>query len=214
MERTMTAEREKIAQQEKLITEKLAYPSGRFMKTVYKTPIVLYRMGMGAFVGRLFMIMTTTGRRSGLPRRTAVEYHQHDGRKYVMVGWERSDWYQNILANPLMTIQTCAGVEHVRARRLETDEDYRAAWDVAVESTPIQAIMKMSGVEMTRDDFVAQKDRFILLTFDPTGEPAPPPLEADLKWVPSVVLNIVGTFVIQRAIRRWLKSRKEKQHVT
>jgi hypothetical protein len=79
---------------EKLLTESLAYPSGAPMKYVYKLPIVLYRLGLGALVGQLFMILTTTGRKSGLPRRTAIEFHQHKGRKYVMVGWKKSDWYQ------------------------------------------------------------------------------------------------------------------------
>ncbi len=195
---------------DKLITEQLAYPAQSSMKYVYKTPILLYRMGLGKVVGRLFMIMTTTGRKSGLPRRTAIEFHQHAGRKYVMVGWRQSDWYQNILANPLVTIQTADGIEQVRARRLESDADYSEAWNVAVKSTPIRAIMKLMGISMTHDEFVAQKDRFILLTFDRTDEATPPPLEPDLKWVPSVVLNIVGTFVVQAMIGRWIKRRREQ----
>jgi deazaflavin-dependent oxidoreductase (nitroreductase family) len=199
-----------IAEQEKLITEKLPYPSGSVMKYVYKTPILLYRLGLGAYVGRLFMIMTTTGRKSGLPRRTAIEFHERAGRKYVMVGWTQSDWYQNLLANPVMTIQTASGVERVRARRLETDEEYREAWDVAAESRSIKAIMDMSGIHMTRESFVAQKHRFVLLTFDPTDESAPEPLEADLKWVVPLVLNIVGTLILQRAVRRWIKSRRAR----
>jgi hypothetical protein len=128
-----------------------------------------------------------------------------------MVGWMQSDWYKNILSNPLLTIQTAEGVEYVCARRLESDQDYIEAWNVAVKSTPIRAIMKLMGISMTRDEFVAQKERFILLTFDRTDEATPPPLEADLKWIPPVMLNIVGTFVAQAAIRRWVHSRRKNR---
>lgn len=192
------------ATSEQLLTEKLPYPSGRLARNLYKTPILLYRLGLGPLIGRLFMIMTTTGRKSGLPRRTAIEYHQYAGRKYVFVGWVQSDWYQNLRANPLMTIQTAADVEAVRARVVESIEEREQAWKVAENSPGIQMAMKLSGVQLTRDEFVTQTERFVIVTFDPTVEPTPPPLEADLKWVPSVILNIVGTFVVQAAIRRWV----------
>jgi deazaflavin-dependent oxidoreductase (nitroreductase family) len=99
-----------------LITERLAYPSGVVMKYVYKIPILLYRLGLGRLIGCQFMIMTTTGRKSGLPRHTAIEYHQRKGRKYVLVGWARSDWYQNLLASPLTTSQTATGTEGAACR--------------------------------------------------------------------------------------------------
>jgi deazaflavin-dependent oxidoreductase (nitroreductase family) len=194
---------------DQLITERLAYPAQSPMKYVYKTPILLYRMGLGKLIGQLFMIMTTTGRKSGLPRRTAVEFHQHAGRKYVMVGWRQSDWYQNILTNPLLTIQTADGIEHVRARRLESDADYIETWNVAVKNTPIRVIMKLMGITMTRDKFVAQKNGFILLTFDHTDEATPPPMDADLTWVPLAILNIAGAFVVQAIIRRSVRARQK-----
>ncbi|NWF70949.1 MAG: nitroreductase family deazaflavin-dependent oxidoreductase [Chloroflexi bacterium] len=192
----------------KFINERLTYPGGSLLKYLYKTPILLYRMGLGPLIGRLFMVMTTVGRKSGLPRRTAIEFHEYGGRKYAFVGWVESDWYKNIMANPLMTIQTAAGVEHVRARRVDSVEDRTAAWNVAEHSPGVQMAMKLSGMTLTREDFVAQKDRFVIITFDPTDEPTPPPLDADLKWLPQVVLNIAGTIIIQAVVRRWLRARK------
>jgi deazaflavin-dependent oxidoreductase (nitroreductase family) len=175
---------------DKLITERLSYPSGVLMKYLYKSPILFYRLGWGFILGRLFMIMTTTGRKSGLPRRTAIEFHEYQGRKYAMVGWEHSDWYQNILAKPLLTIQTAAGVEYVRAKRLITPEELNMAWDVAEQSPFLQFAMRVTGAKLTREDFVAQSGRFILLTFVPTDETTPPPLQADLRWL-SILLILV-----------------------
>ena len=132
---------EPATQKKQLFTENLPYPSGRVMQMVYKSPIWLYRLGLGPLVGRLFMILTTTGRKSGLPRRTAIEFHQRHGRKYVMVGWTAANWYKNILTNPLVTIQTAWGTEHARARRITTIEDLRGAWEVAEQSSIIRGIV-------------------------------------------------------------------------
>jgi deazaflavin-dependent oxidoreductase (nitroreductase family) len=189
----------------KLLTENLPYPSGGVMQMVYRSPIWLYRLGLGPLVGRLFMILTTTGRKSGLPRRTAIEFHQHNGRKYVMVGWRGSDWYKNILANPLVTLQTAWGTEHARARRLTTIEDLEAAWEVAENSPIIRGVLKLTGLSW--ESFVAHQDRFIILTFDPTDEPTPPSLEADLRWVLVVALSISLNVLLQR----WIRARRRRK---
>ncbi|NWG17991.1 MAG: nitroreductase family deazaflavin-dependent oxidoreductase [Chloroflexi bacterium] len=168
---------------EKFITERIPYPSGALMKYLFKLPILFYRMGLGPLVGQMFMVMTTTGRKSGLPRRTAIEFHQYNGRKYVMIGWQDSDWYKNIQANPYITIQTASGTERVYARRLTEDAEYAEAWDFAESSPFMQVVMRLTGTSLTRESFLAQKDRFGLMTFDPTDRPTPPPLENDLAWV-------------------------------
>lgn len=47
------------------------------------------------------MVITHTGRRSGLRRRTPVNYAPIDGDVYCTAGFGAiSDWYRNILANP------------------------------------------------------------------------------------------------------------------
>jgi hypothetical protein len=35
------------------------------VKWLFQSPILLYRLGLGFLVGRLFMVMTTVGRKSG-----------------------------------------------------------------------------------------------------------------------------------------------------
>ncbi|MFN3308074.1 MAG: hypothetical protein ACK44E_02605 [Anaerolineales bacterium] len=59
--------------------ETLPYPKG-LVKLLFKTPILLYRLGLGVLVGRLFMVLTTTGRKSGVARRTAIEFHEFEGK--------------------------------------------------------------------------------------------------------------------------------------
>ena len=52
-------------------------------------------------------------------------------------------------------------------------------------------------------DILAKKDRIYMLTFDPTDEPTPPPLEADLAWVWALVLGAYWLLFGGRRRRRW-----------
>jgi deazaflavin-dependent oxidoreductase (nitroreductase family) len=190
-----------------LPTELLPYPSHPALRALFKSPILLYRLGLGWLAGRLFMILTTTGRKSGLPRRTAIEYHRFLGRKYVMNAYGmKSDWYRNVLADPRVTIQTADGVEHCRARRLTSDAELAEAYGF-VESNPVfRRLIQRLGFEMSREEFLARRDHWWLVTFDPTDDPTPPPLEADLRWVVPVAVwfILIGSFIFLYR-RLWLR---------
>jgi deazaflavin-dependent oxidoreductase (nitroreductase family) len=74
-------------------------PDVRLIKT-------LYALGLGPLVGRLILLLTTTGRKSGLPRVTALQYEEIDGAIYL--GSSRgihADWFQNLVANPCVTVR-------------------------------------------------------------------------------------------------------------
>lgn len=58
---------------QKTWVETMPYPKG-LLKLLFKSPILLYRLGLGLFVGRLFMVLTTIGRKSGKPRRTGCDH--------------------------------------------------------------------------------------------------------------------------------------------
>jgi deazaflavin-dependent oxidoreductase (nitroreductase family) len=52
-------------------------------------------------VGRTVLLLTTVGRRSGLPRVTPLLYDEIDGIIYVgSARGAKADWYQNLRANP------------------------------------------------------------------------------------------------------------------
>lgn len=184
-----------------LQTELLPYPSHPVLRALFKSPILLYRLGLGWLVGRLFMILTTTGRKSGLPRHTAIEYHRLHGRKYVMNAYGmKSDWYRNVVADPRVTIQTADGVDHCRARRLTSDAELIEAYGFVESSPAFRRLIQRLGFEMSRDEFLARKDHWWLVTFDPTDDPTPPPLEADLRWVlPLAAAGVVGGLAMIRS---------------
>ena len=85
-------------------------PPGKALRFGLRLPIWLYRAHLGWLLGDRFLMLTHTGRKSGLPRHTVIEVVQHDKATdtyYVVSGWgEKSDWYQNIHKNPSVTIQS------------------------------------------------------------------------------------------------------------
>ncbi len=176
---------------QKTWVERLPYPTG-FMKWLFKTPTLLYRIGMGFLIGRLFMVLTTTGRKSGQPRRTAIEFHEYKGRNYVFGAWgKQADWLKNIQANPLVTIQTWRGAQSVTARRLTTDAELAEAFEYAMSNPSMRMVLKSVGFELTLEQFLVQKERLIFVTFDPADQTTPEPLKVDLWWVWLVVIAVI-----------------------
>jgi deazaflavin-dependent oxidoreductase (nitroreductase family) len=68
--------------------------------------------------------ITTTGRKSGLPRRTEIYFHQFDGKFYLTgrPGFKR-DWVANIVAHPDFTLHLEHGVTADIAVRGEPEPD-------------------------------------------------------------------------------------------
>ena len=177
---------------EKTWVETIPYPKG-LQKWLFKTPILLYRLGLGFIVGRLFMIMTTFGRKSGAPRRTAIKFHEFKGKPTVMSGWgTKTDWYRNLQSNPLATVQTWRGAQSVRARRIDLDKELARAFRWAQANPTMKAMMKAAGFEMTLEQFLAEKERFTFVTFEPAKEKTPESLKADLWWVWLLLVVLVA----------------------
>jgi deazaflavin-dependent oxidoreductase (nitroreductase family) len=83
-------------------------PSG-WKRLLWRAPIWLYRLGLGGLMGDHFLLLTHTGRSSGLPRQAVLEIVDRDDENqiyYVVSGFgEKADWYKNIIQNPEATIQ-------------------------------------------------------------------------------------------------------------
>lgn len=73
----------------------------------------LYRVSHGGFAtripGRRFLMLTTTGRKSGARYAVALEYHTDGGIPYVIGSNYGKDyppaWYLNLLANPRVEVE-------------------------------------------------------------------------------------------------------------
>ncbi len=79
------------------------------MVPVFKSPIFLYRLGLGWLFGHRFMMLTHVGRRSRKVYRTILAVLRFDRptREIVTISaWTGSDWYKNIQALPALEVET------------------------------------------------------------------------------------------------------------
>ena len=76
------------------------------MKRIQKLHRVLYALGLGPLVGKIILLLTTTGRKSGLKRVTPLQYEDIDGKYYLgSARGLKSDWVRNIQADPQVEIR-------------------------------------------------------------------------------------------------------------
>lgn len=105
--------------------KELQSPRG-LARLAFRAPLWLYSAGLGWFLGERFLELTHKGRKSSLPRRTVLEvvrYDRSNGTYYVASGWgEKSDWFQNVQANPKVTVRSGRQQIHALAKRLTPEE--------------------------------------------------------------------------------------------
>jgi deazaflavin-dependent oxidoreductase (nitroreductase family) len=172
----------------------LTYPAHGWRKAMFQWPVQLWRLGLGPILGHNMVLISHTGRKTGLPRRTMTELHVVDGHQYAPSGFgRRSQWYRNIEVDPRVTIQTASGAQSASAVRVTDDDELLALLDL---SHPINRLMTekfLASLEIDPrpEDILAKKERIYYLRFDPTTEPTPPPLPADLVWLWPVGLAVL-----------------------
>ena len=85
-------------------------PPRGLTRILFRFPILLYRAGLGKLLGKRFLLLTHTGRKSGLARQNVLEVIRYDPEQdcYVVISayGKKADWYQNILTQPEVVLQT------------------------------------------------------------------------------------------------------------
>jgi deazaflavin-dependent oxidoreductase (nitroreductase family) len=104
------------------------------------------------FHGATALLLTVTGRTSGVPRRTAL-YYVRDGDRFVVVASQggaptHPQWYLNVQTDPRVTVQVGADVFEATASTAEGDDRQRL-WGLSVQNWPAY------------DDYAAKTDREI-----------------------------------------------------
>jgi deazaflavin-dependent oxidoreductase (nitroreductase family) len=81
------------------------------LRLIHWPPQIAYALGLGPLLGRVVLLLTTTGRKSKRKRVVPLQYEEIDGRFYL--GSSRggqADWVRNIHADPRVEVR-------VKARR-------------------------------------------------------------------------------------------------
>ncbi len=183
----------------------IPYPENAIIRTFYRTPILFYRLGLGKVIGKYIMIISTFGRKSGKVRRTPIEYFRKGNLIYAISGFERDpDWYQNLKANPLVTLQTNQGTHHVLARTPETEEEWQGALDYLARS-PVPTLVIPEVVSRLDDPEIQKQIREWPVVFEPTEETCPDALPIDLLWAWPLILILLAV----KITFWWLFSREK-----
>jgi deazaflavin-dependent oxidoreductase (nitroreductase family) len=180
----------------------MRYPSDGLLRFLYKAPLVEWRMGLGPILRRFhLLVLTTRGRKSGKPRYTMLEHSMMDGKAYIAPGWgPKTRWYQNILSDPRVTVQRGGKPYGAIARRVTDDGELMRLYEVMHGKSPVwKQYLDSWGVRDTVQDFVAKKDRLIVLALDPQDELPRPGLRTDLLWIwpVGVAVAVAGYFVVR-----------------
>jgi len=127
-----------------------------------------YQRGIGP--ASMVLLLTTTGRKSGLPRLTPLQYEEYEEGYYVgSARGEQADWFRNIQANPQVEVQVCR--EHFCGLAEPVTDAKRIAdfLELRLKRHPLMigALMRLEGLPLkhTRLDlerFAAQKAMAII----------------------------------------------------
>ena len=112
-------------------------------------PQFFYAIGLGPIYGRLVLLLTTTGRKSGLTRVTPLQYEEIDGK--IVIGSARgtkADWYRNILMDPIVTVRVKSREFNGLAEPVEDPEKVADFLEYRLRKHP-----RMIGFIMRRDGF-------------------------------------------------------------
>jgi F420H(2)-dependent quinone reductase len=107
-------------------------------RAVNRFHIFLYRSSGGRLWGKMLgspvLLLTTTGRKTGVARTVPIVYVR-DGENYVVIASDRPGWYFNLKGNPAASIEVKGQTYPVTAHEAVEDEAQRL-WAKMVAQSP------------------------------------------------------------------------------
>lgn len=169
----------------------------------------LFRLGLGwavniwPKVGGRIMVITHTGRKTGLRRRTPVNYAPIDGDLYCTAGFgAMSDWYRNILANPEVQIWLPREWRRGLAEDISQDPGrIPLLRQVIIASGIVGPIFGVNPPRMSDAEFDRVTSKYRLVRIRPQEQLRGPSGPGDLAWV-WIPVALVVALVAYRKRRR------------
>lgn len=135
------------------IYQKLPKSAWRLMKI----PGLYYKIGLGPIIGRFVLLLTTMGRKTGLPRNTPLQYEEIDGAYYLgSARGTKADWYRNIVSNPNVEVRVKSHRFRAIAEPITDPSRIADFLEVRLKRHPkmMGALLRSEGMprNMTRED--------------------------------------------------------------
>ena len=169
----------------------------------------LFRLGLGWMlnfwpkVGGRIMVITHTGRKSGLPRRTPVNYAPIDGDLYCTAGFgATSDWYRNIQANP--EVEVWLPRDWRRGSAEDISQDPRRILflrQVIIASGVVGPMVGVNPHKMNDEEFDRATTKYRLVRIRPKEQLSGPGGPGDLAWV-WIPIALAGVILLLLRRRR------------
>lgn len=173
--------------------------------------LLMWRLGLGRgvngwpSVGGRIMVLVHTGRKSGLRRRTPVNYAMIDGDIYCTAGFGRlSDWYRNIQKQPEVELWLPDGWWTAVAEDIsESDWRLPVMRQVLIDSGFAARAAGINPHTMTDADLAAVTDDYRLLRLRRTAARTGTDGPGDLAWIwPVLVILTLPLLLWRRKSRR------------
>lgn len=124
-------------------------------------PILAYKIGLGPLIGRFILLLTTTGRKTGLPRVTPLQYEVINGVFHIgAVFGMKTDWVRNIQADLLVEVRVKKTTFRGRADIYTSPEEIADFIQYRLSKHP-----RMLGLIMKLDGFTSRPSREELIEY-------------------------------------------------
>lgn len=141
------------------------------MKTIQKLHRGLYAIGFGPIIGKIILLLTTTGRKSGMKRVTPLQYEEIDGKYYLgSARGLRADWVRNIQADPRVNIRVKSISFQGQAEVVTDPSRFADFVELRLERHPFMVgliMQKVHGLpkEPSREQLekLAEKEAFVIV---------------------------------------------------
>jgi deazaflavin-dependent oxidoreductase (nitroreductase family) len=177
--------------------------------------LLVWRLGLGGWVnawpewGGRIMVLTHLGRRSGLRRRTPVNYALLDGEVYCVAGFgSASDWYRNLRAHPQVEVWLPEGWWAGRAEDVSADpQRLKILRQVLIASGFAARLAGIDAHTLPDAELDALTAKYRLIRVQRAEARTGPGGPGDLAWVwPLAVMLLVPLLLLRpRAPRRGRK---------
>lgn len=168
--------------------------------------VLLFRLGLGGWGNNpstsQVMVLVHTGRKTGMKRRTPVNFARVEGEIYCTAAFGAvSHWYKNILANPHVEIWLPEGWWEGVAEVLPPDDPQRNAIMRQVLIASGFAASLFAGLNaktVTEDDLEQLTANYRLIRIRRTGACTGPGGPGDLAWVwPLATCLLLAAFLLR-----------------
>jgi len=125
---------------------------GPLFKWLFKMPVFLNKIGLGWLNSSYFLILTTTGRKTGVLHQTPLEYrYEPESDTYIiMAGWGgRTDWYRNTIAHPYVHVKLKGRQFAAQAKPLLPEEVATLMGDVIrINPDSLKILSRWAGTQL------------------------------------------------------------------